>query len=92
LGGGLVEVIADVTSALAPLTVQGALDLLSSNGALDRALSGPWDREALAEVVARFSVMLAALAPVVHEVECNPVIVFEKGACIVDDLWTGKQP
>jgi acetate---CoA ligase (ADP-forming) len=92
LGGGLVEVIADVTSALAPLTVQGALDLVSSNNALDRALSGSWDRQALAEVVSRFSVMLDALAPVLDEVECNPVIVFEKGACSVDDLWRGKQP
>lgn len=87
MGGVLVEAIGDVASALAPLTVSQSRQLLESAGALGRALSGSWDRDALAKIVSKFSAMLSELAPVLTEVECNPVLVFEKGAYIVDDLW-----
>jgi acetate---CoA ligase (ADP-forming) len=88
LGGGLVEAIADLSSAPAPLDENGARRLIHANAVLHRALTGGrWDEAALTSTVARFSQMLSALAPQLDEAECNPVVVFEDGATIVDDLW-----
>jgi acyl-CoA synthetase (NDP forming) len=90
LGGVMVEAIAEVGSALAPLDSADAARLIASVRGLDAALGDGLDRGALATVVSRFSHMLVAMQSVVDEVECNPVVVFEQGAYVVDDLWTGK--
>lgn len=92
LGGVMVEAITQVGSALAPLSSDTAAGLIASVRGLDVALGESLDRSALAEVVSRFSHMLVAMESVLDEVECNPVVVYEKGAYVVDDLWTGKSP
>lgn len=90
LGGVMVEAIGEVASALAPLNLVQAHELVSRNPALDRALSGSLDRDALILIISRFSDMLMAVSPYVDEVECNPVVVYSNGAYIVDDLWHTK--
>ncbi|GAA2339816.1 acetate--CoA ligase family protein [Dactylosporangium salmoneum] len=92
LGGGLVEAIADLSSALAPLTRDDAHRLILANGGLRRALKGGrWNSERLACVVARFSEMLAGVRSIVAEVECNPVVLYQDDAWIIDDLWTARK-
>ncbi|GEK79131.1 pimeloyl-CoA synthetase [Agrococcus baldri] len=88
LGGGLVEAIADLSSAQAPLDEVRARHLLESNPILGRALAGgKWDVEALVSTLVRFSEMASAMAGQLDEVECNPVVVSSEGAWVVDDLW-----
>lgn len=92
LGGGLVEAIADLNCARAPLDLTQARDLLDSSPSLKRALSGKrWDVQALVKIVSNFSAMLAALSSKLEEVEFNPVVVYKTGAVIVDDLWSLKE-
>jgi acyl-CoA synthetase (NDP forming) len=91
LGGGLVEAIADLSSALCPLTAEQATELIQRNSALKRALaSGRWDAGLLAGVVAKFSTMLAGLDRVVAEVECNPVVLYREEVWVIDDLWVPR--
>lgn len=90
LGGVMVEAMAEVASALAPLSIAEAEELISSARGLDAALGGSHDRSALTLIVSRFSRMVAAMQSVVQAVECNPVVVYLDDACVVDDLWTGK--
>jgi acetate---CoA ligase (ADP-forming) len=88
LGGTFVEVLRDVALRLAPASTAEALEMLRELSAyplLCGARGGPaLDRQALAELISRFS-QLAASAPAhVGELELNPVILYPRGCCIVD--------
>ncbi|WP_051246875.1 acetate--CoA ligase family protein [Nocardioides halotolerans] len=87
LGGVLTEVLGDTVCALAPVSADAARRLLLSLqgaplllGARGRA---PVDLGALAEVVARFS-LLAAAHPEVAEMELNPVLTSSSGVLALD--------
>lgn len=77
-GGTLVELLDDRVAALAPFGVATArrlLDRLRLRRLLDGFRGAPaTDLAALADLVARFSVLVHALAPSVLEIDVNPVI------------------
>jgi acyl-CoA synthetase (NDP forming) len=87
LGGIFTEVLGDTACAIAPVSAAAARELLLSlrgapvlRGARGRA---PVDLDALAEVVARVSV-LAAAHPEVAELELNPVLAGPAGVLALD--------
>ncbi len=86
-GGTLVEVLKDVVVRLAPLTRDDATEMV--RGLKSFPLLGPFrgqparDVGALEEVLLRVSA-LAEHVPQLAELDCNPVVVLEKGAAIVD--------
>ena len=87
LGGIFTEVLGDTASAIAPVSVGAARDLLLSLqgapvllGARGRA---PVDLDTLAEVVARVS-RLAAAHPELVELELNPVLADRTGVLALD--------
>ncbi len=86
-GGTLVEVLKDVAVGLAPLTTDDASEMirgLKSFPLLGAFRGGPArDVAALEDLVLRVSTLAADLAQVV-ELDCNPVVVLERGAAIVD--------
>ena len=77
-GGTLVEVLDDRVAALPPFgpaTARRLLDRLRLRRLLDGYRGGPaTDLAALADLVARFSVLVHELASVVREIDVNPVI------------------
>ena len=93
-GGVLIEYLDDVASALAPISQQEAMSLLSQLN-LSRILRGvrgkpPVDLEALSDVIANFSQMVAALADNLSEVDANPIIAGSSAAYCVDALVVGR--
>jgi acetyltransferase len=90
LGGIFVEILKDVTFRVAPVSSDQAYKMFSDiNGApiLEGARGeAPKDRQALAEVLSRYSQMITDLADEVQESDANPVIVYDDGdgVCIVD--------
>jgi len=83
LGGIFVEILKDVTFRVAPVSADQSFKMLSDikgapilAGARGEA---PRDREALAEVLSRYSQMITDLADEVSESDANPVIVYEEG-------------
>ncbi len=86
-GGTLVEVLKDVTVRLAPLTREDASEMV--RGLKSYALLGPFrgqparDVGALEDVLLRVSAAAEHL-PQIAELDCNPVVVLEAGAVIVD--------
>ena len=67
------------------------LDALRVRPLLDGHRGRPaCDRTALGHQLAAFSVACAALAPVVGEVDVNPVIAGPEGCCAVDALVIGR--
>ncbi len=90
LGGIFVEILRDVTFRVAPVSADQAAKMLADiNGApiLEGARGEePKDRQALAELLSRYSQMICDLADEVQESDANPVIVYEEGegAIIVD--------
>ncbi|NUK54685.1 acetate--CoA ligase family protein [Streptomyces lunaelactis] len=87
LGGGLVEVLKDITFRLAPASEADALDMLDSIRAAEilRGVRGSAavDRDALADVVVRVS-ELAADFPEIAEVDLNPVFASADGVMAAD--------
>jgi acetyltransferase len=87
LGGIFVEILRDVTFRVAPVSPDQALKMLSEiNGA--PVLAGargeePRDRQALAEVLSRYSQMIYDLRDEIQESDANPVIVYEEGQGVV---------
>lgn len=83
LGGIFVEVLKDVTFRVAPVASSQALRMLGEiRGA--PILTGvrgelPRDREALAEVICKYSSMIIDLADEISESDANPVLVYEEG-------------
>ncbi|MCL4766744.1 MAG: acetate--CoA ligase family protein [Hyphomicrobiaceae bacterium] len=83
LGGVLAEVLRDVTHRIAPFDLATAHDMIGElRGAplLDGYRgSPPRDRDALAELLVRVSVLAAALGPRLEEMDINPVFLRERG-------------
>jgi acetate---CoA ligase (ADP-forming) len=86
-GGTLVELLRDVSVRLTPLTQDDASEMLRElktypllTGFRGAARA---DVAALEDVLLRISVMVEDL-PQIAELDCNPIIVHENGATIVD--------
>jgi acyl-CoA synthetase (NDP forming) len=90
LGGVFVEVIRDVVTFLPPIDAEIAVSYLrrlKGFALLDGARNRPRaDLRALAESVARFSVLASSLAGSVREMDINPIIASPVGAYAVDAL------
>jgi len=86
LGGVFVELLRDVSFALAPLDREGALRLIErTRGAeLLAAFRGrpPLDREALARVVVTVSALIGS--GLLAEIDLNPVVVYPSGVLVLD--------
>ena len=86
-GGTVVELIGDVSVRLAPVGRREAADMvhsLSTFPLLDGYRGArPGDVAALEDLVTRLGA-LAAAHPEVVELDCNPVMVLERGAVVVD--------
>ncbi len=90
LGGIFVEVLKDVTFRVAPVASSQALRMLGEiRGA--PILAGvrgeaPRDRQALADVICKYSNMILDLSDEIAESDANPVLVYEdgKGLKVVD--------
>jgi acetate---CoA ligase (ADP-forming) len=89
-GGVLIESLVDRTHALAPFDVTEArelIDLLELRVLLEGNRGYPAaDIESLAEVLARFSVMVADLGALVSEIDVNPVLAGPAGPIALDAL------
>ncbi|MSO93846.1 MAG: CoA-binding protein [Rhodospirillales bacterium] len=88
-GGVLVEALACVTHELAPFDATTARRAIERLKPLKRLLAGvrgspASDVDGLSALIARFSVMCADLAPLVAEIDANPVIAGPHGAIVVD--------
>ncbi|MDR7481713.1 MAG: GNAT family N-acetyltransferase [Armatimonadota bacterium] len=86
-GGVLVELMGDVAIRLAPLSREDTREMLEGLKTY-RLLTGfrgqpPADVAALEDVLLRLGALAEDL-PAVAELDCNPVIVHERGATIVD--------
>jgi len=86
-GGVTVELIRDVSVRVAPITDLEASDMVRSLATFP-LLDGfrgasPKDVRALEDVVLRVSA-LAVDQPAIVEMDCNPVMVLERGAVVVD--------
>jgi acetate---CoA ligase (ADP-forming) len=86
-GGTFVEVLRDVAVRLTPLTEQDAREMIEGLK-IAPALAGvrgrpPADVAALTDVLLRIGALVED-QPQVAELDCNPVIVHEHGATIVD--------
>ena len=83
LGGIFVEVLKDVTFRVAPISRVLAEQMLSEiRGApiLDGVRGeAPRDKEALVDVLCKFSALIVDLADEIAETDANPVLVYEKG-------------
>lgn len=94
-GGTLIEVLRDARYGLAPFgpaTARRLLDGLAIRPVLDGVRGArPADLDALAEAVARFSVLVADLAGALAEFDVNPVIVGPFGVLAVDALVVSAQ-
>jgi acetate---CoA ligase (ADP-forming) len=86
-GGIMVDVLADTSFRLHPLTVADAAEMVSElrGSRLLRGYRGapPADEVALRNVLLRISA-LATVAPEIQELDLNPVIVLSSGACVAD--------
>jgi acyl-CoA synthetase (NDP forming) len=86
-GGVLVELMGDVSVRVTPVTVEDAVEMLRSLKTYP-LLTGyrgqrPADVDALIDVIVRTSIMADDL-PAIAEMDCNPILVHERGATIVD--------
>ena len=89
-GGVLIEFLRDQALALAPFDTDEARRLIDSL-ALRPLLDGkrgrpPADVAALAEALARFSVMTADLADFLAEIDVNPLLAGPEGVLALDAL------
>ena len=95
-GGVLVELMADVATGLPPLDAAGArrlIDRLSLRPMLDgHRGAAAAHMGALAEAVARFSLLAAALGDRIAEIDVNPLIAGPDGCVAVDALVVGRSP
>ena len=95
-GGIFVELLADVSTRLAPMTPTSAREAVESLR-LHRILAGlrgdpGYDIDALVDALTRFSEMVADLADVLTEVDVNPLIVGRTGAIAADALVVTQHP
>lgn len=90
VGGVLVELVKDAAFDLLPI------DLVSAEALIDRTRLGPLlkgyrgapqaDRQALVETILALSNLADRYGHLIEAVDLNPVVVFEKGACVLDAL------
>ena len=94
-GGVNVELTRDVAVRVAPLTDVDAAEMirgLATFPLLDGYRGAvPRDVRALEDIVLRVSA-LAAQHPAISEMDCNPVLVLERGAVIVDARVRVREP
>ena len=91
----MVELTRDVAIRVAPLTDLDAGEMIRSLTSFP-LLDGfrgdaPKDVHALEDIVLRVSA-LAAEHPAIVEMDCNPVIVLERGAAVVDARVRVREP
>lgn len=94
LGGIFVEVLNDVQLGVPPLDSRAANEMLSrlrGSAILDGKGSrgnGPADRNALIDIMQKFSQLCVDVADVVSEIDINPLLLYGEGegACVVDCL------
>ena len=95
-GGVLVELLADVQTGLPPLDAAAArrlIDRLTLRPMLDGHRGAPpAHMDALAEAVARLSLLAHALGDHIAEIDVNPLIVGPHGCVAVDALVVGRAP
>jgi acetyl coenzyme A synthetase (ADP forming)-like protein len=95
LGGTLVEVLRDVAIRLLPLTREEARGMVREIRGY-RLIAGyrgesPKDEAALVDLILAVAGMFAAED--IPEFDLNPVILYEKGACVVDArVYRGGEP
>ncbi len=93
-GGVNVEVLKDVAYALPPFnqaTARRMLDKLAHRPLLDAWRNRPaLDIDAYCDMAGQFSLMAASLAPVIEEIDVNPIIVSTHGCVAVDALVIGR--
>ena len=86
-GGVQVELLHDVSVRLSPLSVEDAADMIKSLKTYQLLTgfrgSGTSDVKALEDGLLRVSTMVEDL-PQIAELDCNPFVVFERGAVILD--------
>jgi len=90
LGGVFVELFKDVTTFLPPVdpeAARGYLERLTGFAALTGARGRPAaDLDALAEAIARLSVLAVSLGDLIDEMDVNPIVAHDGGAVAVDAL------
>jgi len=83
LGGIFVEILKDVTFRVAPVSADQSFKMLEEikAGAILAGARGeaPRDRQALAEVLSRYSQMITDLSDEIAESDANPVLVYAEG-------------
>jgi acyl-CoA synthetase (NDP forming) len=94
-GGVLIELLAERAFRLAPVDRRQAASMIDELR-LARLLAGirgqpAVDREALVDLIVRFSALVLEFRDMIAEMDLNPVIVNQDGATIVDALVIAKQ-
>jgi acyl-CoA synthetase (NDP forming) len=86
-GGVLVDLLQDASFRIHPLTDLDATEMVESlkSAALLRGYRGrpPGDVPAVVDALLRVSALLE-MCPEIHEIDVNPLKVFERGVCAVD--------
>ena len=93
-GGTLIEVIDDTISALAPIDPETVKQLLLKLN-ISKMFDGvrgckPINLEDLCNQISKISFMISDLGSNLKELDINPIICSEKGACSVDCLAIGN--
>jgi len=88
LGGKYVEIYRDVSTKLVPLTLSMTEEMIGETKVISRLLKGvreesPSDVAEVEEALLRFSQLVCDF-PRILEIEANPLVVWEKGAMVVD--------
>jgi len=95
-GGTLIEILADRRFAMPPFDAAAAarlIDRLKVRRLLDGVRGQPpADIGAVAEALARFSVMIADLGDLIAEADVNPVLCGADGCVALDALVVGRAP
>jgi len=93
-GGVLIELLSDRAFGLAPLDgtqVREMIDLLKLSRLLDGVRGQPAvDRDALVDLIRKFSKLVCEFTETIAEIDLNPVIVKQSGCSIVDALVIPK--
>ncbi|MFQ5834378.1 MAG: acetate--CoA ligase family protein, partial [bacterium] len=88
LGGKYVEIYRDVSTKLVPVTPSMTKEMIEETKVISRLLKGvreepPSDTIKVEEALLRLSQLICDF-PGILEIEANPLVVWEKGAVVVD--------
>ncbi|WP_286228575.1 acetate--CoA ligase family protein [Neobacillus mesonae] len=90
LGGIFVETFKDISFRLAPLTRQGAMEMIEElkARAILKGVRGqaPADQEAIIDVLLHVSDLMMDAEGLIEELDINPIIVYENGLKAADAL------